>query len=99
MKTELRLDHVEVAQGSSLHGMDDHRVRLYAFKRHVDDVVDESSPHCGKITVDSFCMLLGVYYSTLPATSVVSWLCYTLKCTYLVQQDPTTWLKTLGWVT
>ena len=35
--------------------------KMYAFKRHA---VDESSPHCGKLTVDSFYILLGVYYSS-----------------------------------
>ena len=75
MRAKIRLDHVEAAQGSSLHGMDD--PASYAFKCHA---VDESSPHCGKLTVESFYMLLGVYlYSLLPATSVDSWLHYTLS--------------------
>ena len=30
MSAELHLDHVEAAQGSSLHGMDDHRMRSNA---------------------------------------------------------------------
>ena len=73
MRAELCLDHVEVAQGSSLHRILGRS--SYAFKCHA---VDESSPHCGKLTVDSFYMLLEVYYSLLPATSMVSWLRYTL---------------------
>ena len=48
----------------------------YASKCHA---VDESSPHCGKLTVDSFYILLGVYYSSQPVTSVVSWLRYPLN--------------------
>ena len=72
MRVELHLDHVEAAQGSSLHGMDDRcmcsNATLLMSLRHI---VENS--------VDSFYMLLGVYYSLLPATSVVLWLCYTLN--------------------
>ena len=71
MSAELCLDHMEAAQGSSLHRMDG------SFKRHA--VQWWSSPHCEKLTVDSFYMLLRVYYLLLPATSAVSWLGYTLN--------------------
>ena len=56
------------------------KVALYTGRTIVvRHAVDESSPHCRKLTVDSFYMLLGVYYSSLPATSVVLWLRYTLN--------------------
>ena len=57
---------------SSLHRMDDRRTSSNA-------TLLMNLCHIGKLTVDSFYMLLGVYYSSLPATSVVSWLCYTLN--------------------
>ena len=59
--------------------------------------VAESLPHCGKLTVDSFHMLLGVYYSSSPATSVVSWLRYTLN-KLDTSSNGSMWLET-GYVT
>ena len=73
MRTEFSLEHMEAAQGCSLlrDGWS-----LYMVKCHA---VNESLPHCGKLTAASFCMLLGVYYSSSLATSVVLWPHYTLN--------------------
>ena len=49
---------------------------VISVQRHT---VDESSPYCVKLTVNSFCMLLYMYLSSSLATSVDSWLRYTLN--------------------